>query len=262
MTADLPIVLKLGGETLAVQHATLAALPGIVAEHRLVLVHGGGKRLTEWLELLGIESRFVDGRRVTDDAALEVAVAVLGGLVNRELVAALAALGVRAAGIAGFDGGLLRAARVPALGRVGRITTTNPAILDALLDAAILPVVAPLAIDEAGAICNVNADEVAAAIAGAMRGRLLLLSDTDGVRGADGERVETLDERSAEDLIVRGVIAGGMVPKVRGALDVLRAGGREVVIADGRGAEAIRRAIENRHAGTRVVLSEWSPSTS
>jgi acetylglutamate kinase len=238
------VVLKLGGETLAAQHATLAALPGIVAEHRLVLVHGGGKRLTEWLARLGIESRFVDGRRVTDDAALEVAVAVLGGLVNRELVAALAELGVRAAGIAGFDGGLLRAGGIPALGRVGRITATNPAVLHALLDAGILPVVAPLAIDETGAICNVNADEVAAAIAGAMRGRLLLLSDTDGVRGADGRRIEG------------GVISGGMVPKVLGALDVLRAGGCEVVIADGRGIGAIRRAIEDPDAGTRVVRTE------
>lgn len=255
VTAGPPVILKLGGETLAAQHATLAALPGIVVEHRLVLVHGGGKRLTEWLARLGIESRFVDGRRVTDDAALAVALAVLGGLVNRELVAALEALGVRAAGIAGFDGGLLRAERVVALGRVGRITATSPVILDALLDAGVLPVVAPLAIDSAGAICNVNADEVAAAIAGAMHGRLLLLSDTNGVRGADGRRVETLDEAGADDLIARGVISGGMIPKVRGALDVLRAGGREVVIADGRGADAIRRAIVDRGAGTRIVRS-------
>ena len=251
--ADPPVVLKLGGETLAAQHATLAALPGIVAKCRLVLVHGGGNRLTEWLARLGLESRFVDGRRVTDDAALDVAVAVLGGLVNRKLVAALEALGVRAAGIAGFDGGLLRANRVVALGRVGRVTSTSPAVLHALLDAGIVPVVAPLAVDEAGAICNVNADEVAAAIAGAMHGRLLLLSDTDGVRGDDGRRLETLDAASADDLIGRGVISGGMVPKVRGALDVLRAGGREVIIADGRGADAIRRAIEDRDAGTRVV---------
>lgn len=248
-----PVILKLGGATLAAQHATLAALPGIVADHRLVLVHGGGARLTEWLVRLGIESRFVAGRRVTDDAALDVAVAVLGGLVSRELVADLAALGVRAAGIAGFDGGLLRAERIGVLGRVGRIVSTDPAILEALLDAGILPVIAPLALDEDGAICNVNADEVAAAVAGSLRGRLLLLSDTDGVRGADGRRLETLDESSAEDLIARGVISGGMVPKVRGALDVLHAGGREVVIADGRGADAIRRAVAGPGVGTRIV---------
>ena len=251
--AAAPVVVKLGGETLAAQHATLAAIPDIVARQHLVLVHGGGKRLTEWLDRLGIQSRFEGGRRVTDDAALEVAVAVLGGVVNRELVAALATLGVRAAGISGIDGGLLIAERVPELGRVGRIVGADPGIVAALLEAGIVPVVAPLALDRDGEICNVNADEVAAGLAAALRGRLLLLSDTDGVRGADGRRIDALDEAAAEALIASGVISGGMIPKVRGALEVLRAGGREVMIADGRGADALRRALGGSGAGTRVV---------
>jgi acetylglutamate kinase len=249
------VVVKLGGETLAAQHATLEGVAGAAAAHRLVLVHGGGKRLTEWLDRLGIESRFEGGRRVTDDAALDVAVAVLGGLVNRELVAALGRLGVRAAGLTGIDGGLLVARRVPELGRVGRVTGVDPRALEVLLDAGLLPVVAPLALDEAGEICNVNADEVAAGLAGALRGRLLLLSDTDGVRGADGQRIPSLDARAADALIAGGVISGGMIPKVRSALEVLRAGGREVVIGDGRRADSLRRALEDPGFGTRVVGS-------
>ncbi|MDP8904554.1 MAG: acetylglutamate kinase, partial [Chloroflexota bacterium] len=121
------IVVKLGGTTLAEEHETLAGVAEASRRQGIVVVHGGGRRLTEWIARLGLETRFEDGRRVTDDAALEVALAVLGGVVNAELVAALQALDVPAAGLTGIDGGLLLADRVPRLGRVARVVGARPA---------------------------------------------------------------------------------------------------------------------------------------
>lgn len=250
--ADLTVV-KLGGATLDERHDAAAGVAGVALERRLVLVHGGGARLTDWLARLGIDSRFEDGRRVTDEASLEVAVAVLGGLVNAELVAALRSHGAPAVGLTGIDAGLLVAERVPGLGRVARVAGARPAVLEAVLSRGFLPVVAPLATDGDGAICNVNADEVAAGLAAALHARLLLLSDTDGVRDNDGRTIPRLDGPRAEELIAQGVITGGMVPKVRGALTVVRAGASEVVIADGRVRDALRRSLDDPTAGTRIV---------
>ena len=249
------VVVKLGGETLAEQHNALRGVAAVAGDYRLVIVHGGGKRLTGWLDRLGIESRWDAGRRVTDDAALEVAVAVLGGLVNQELVAALVKLGVEAVGLSGVDGGLLLAERIPELGRVAHVTGARTDLLESLMAAGRIPVVAPLSLDETGAICNVNADEVAAGLARALRARLVLLSDTDGVRDGDGRRIERLGARRAEELIADGRISGGMIPKVRGALSVLEAGPSEVVIADGRSPDALQRALSDPTFGTHVVTS-------
>ena len=249
------MVVKLGGETLADQHDTLRGVAALAGDYRLVIVHGGGKRLSAWLHRLGIESRWDAGRRVTGDDALEVAVAVLGGAVNGELVGSLVGLGVQAVGLSGIDAGLLLAERIPELGRVARVTGARPELLEALLDDGRVPVIAPLALDESGEICNVNADEVAAGLARAMRATLVLLSDTDGVRDADGQRIERLDAADAEARIADGGISGGMIPKVRGGLSVLDAGGREVVIADGRSPDALRRALTDPSFGTRLVAS-------
>lgn len=248
-----PIVVKLGGETLAEQHATLQGVADVSRRVPVVVVHGGGKRLTTWLDRLGIPSRFIDGRRVTDDEALSVAIGVLRGLVNAELVASLQRLGCPAVGISGVDGGLIRAERMPELGRVGRVTGTNPGVVDELLRAGFVPVVAPIALDEREELCNVNADEVAAGLAAALKGRLVLLSDTDGVRDRGGEKIALLDALAVDELIAAGVISGGMIPKVRGALDVVAAGGLEVVIADGRSAGALERALDDPSFGTRLV---------
>lgn len=247
------VVVKLGGETLADQFDTVRGVPTILRRYRLVVVHGGGKRLSAWLARLGIESRWEAGRRITDDAALEVAVAVLGGLVNAELVAALVRLGVPAVGLSGVDAGVLVTARTPQLGRVASVTGARPEVLQPLLAAGLVPVVAPLALDEAGAICNVNADEVAAGLAAAMRARLVLLSDTDGVLDAAGQTIGRLDPSRAEAMIADGTISGGMIPKVRGALATLESGDLEVVIADGRSPDALSRALGDEEFGTRLV---------
>ena len=213
-----PVVVKLGGTTIAEQRDLLGEIAQEQRRSRIVVVHGGGKRLTLWLDRLGVESRFEAGLRVTDDAALEVALAVLGGLVNGELVAALRGLGVDAVGVRGIDGGMLRGPRFEPLGRVIAEPLTDASLLEDLLAARRLPVVAPLGLDADGLICNVNADDAAASISAALGGELLLLTDTDGVRGADGARIDELTTAEAEQLIGDGVIAGGMVPKVRCAL--------------------------------------------
>lgn len=247
------VVVKLGGETLADHFDTLRGVATIAPRYRAVMVHGGGKRLSAWLDRLGIESRWEAGRRITDDAALEVAVGVLGGLVNTEIVAALVRMGVPAVGLSGADTGLLTTERISQLGRVARVTGARPEVLQPLLAAGFVPVVAPLALDEAGAICNVNADEIAAGLAAALHARLVLLSDTDGVLDVTGRTIGRLDRSRAEAMIADGTISGGMIPKVRGALAVLEAGGREVVIADGRSPEAVSRALEDQAFGTRLV---------
>jgi acetylglutamate kinase len=251
-----PVVVKLGGTTLAEQRDVLREVARRSSGERLALVHGGGKRLTEWLVRLGVESRFEGGLRVTDDASLEVAVAVLRGVVNTELVATLRADGADAIGLSGVDGGLLVAARLPGLGRVASVTGARSELLEILLAARALPVIAPLALDETGVICNVNADDAAAGLAGALGARLVLLTDTDGVRGADGRRIATLDVDESERLIAGGVIAGGMVPKVRCALRALAWGAPLAVIADGAAPGALSRALDDPAFGTR-----WQAAT-
>ena len=249
------VVIKLGGTTLAEEHETLASVAEATGRYSLVLVHGGGKRLTEWLTRLKVETRFENGLRVTDRAALDVALAVLGGLVNGELVAELQRLGAPAVGLTGIDGGLLVAERIVRLGRVGHVIGARPTALYALLAADQLPVIASLALDEKGEIVNVNADEAAAGLAGALGARLILLTDTDGVLDRDGRRIAQLDELAAEQLMAEGVISGGMLPKVQAALATLRSGGSAVVIADGREPDALRRALDDPAFGTRLHLS-------
>jgi acetylglutamate kinase len=247
------LVVKLGGTTIADERDTLAEIAALATSRPVVVVHGGGKRLTEWLDRLDVESRFEGGLRVTDDAALEVALAVLGGVVNGELVAVLRGLGADAVGLRGIDGGAISGRRAERLGRVIDEPVADPGLVRALLDGGRLPVVAPLGLDQDGTICNVNADDAAAALSAALGGELLLLTDTDGVRGADGERITALDASEAERLISDGTISGGMVPKVRAALRALERGapGGRAVIADGRARSALQRAFGG--AGTSIT---------
>jgi acetylglutamate kinase len=253
------VVVKLGGTTLAEQEHVLREIGLLCHGRNLVVVHGGGLRLTAWMERLGIQSRFEGGLRVTDDAALEAALAILRGVINSELVAALQDHGARAVGISGVDGGLLIAERMPELGRVASVVGTRLEVIQALLWAGMLPVVAPLTRDENGAICNVNADDAAAGLAGGLGARLVLLTDVDGVRGADGERIPLLDAERSRALIDQSVIAGGMVPKVRSALRALRYGAPEVVICDGRHEAALARALEDPGFGTHVRQAAGDP---
>jgi acetylglutamate kinase len=250
------LVVKLGGTTIAEQSHVLADVAAVARRRPVVLVHGGGKRITEWLERLGVPSTFEGGLRVTDAQSLEVAAAVLRGVVNSELVAGLRDLGVDAVGLSGVDGGLLIAERIPQLGLVASVTGLRRDLLDAILVADQVPVVAPLARDEEGIVCNVNADDAAAGIAAGLGARqLVLLTDVDGVRDAEGNKLDTLTVAEAEHLIETGVIAGGMVPKIRAALSALGWEGSEAIIADSGAPSALERALSDASFGTRITAS-------
>jgi acetylglutamate kinase len=247
------LVVKLGGSTIADQAQVLAEVATVARRRPVVLVHGGGRRISEWLDRLGVPSTFEGGLRVTDARSLEVAAAVLRGVVNSELVAALRDLGVDAVGLSGVDGGLLIAERVPSVGLVAHVVGLRRDLLDAILVAGQVPVVAPLARDEQGIVCNVNADDAAAGIAGGLGARqLVLMTDVDGVRDENGRKLDTLSVEEAEDLIDRGVIAGGMVPKIRAALAALTWGDAEAIIADASAPSALRRALDDPNFGTRI----------
>ncbi len=253
------LVVKLGGTTLAEQGQILEDVAAVARRRPVIVVHGGGRRISEWQERLGLTSRFENGLRVTDLMTLEVTAAVLRGVVNSELVAALRDLGVDAVGLSGVDGGLLIGERVPELGLVAHIVGVRRDLLDALLVAGQVPVIAPLVRDEHGVVCNVNADDAAAGIAAGLGARqLVLLTDVDGVSGPDGQRLERISAAEAEDLIASGVISGGMVPKVRAALGALSWSGAEAVIADAATPAALRRALEDPRFGTHISLQAAS----
>ncbi len=247
------VVVKLGGTTLAEQTQVLAEVAQIARRRPVVLVHGGGKRMTEWLERLGVETRFEGGLRVTDPAALEVAAAVLRGVVNSELVAALHDAGCDAVGLSGVDGGLLVGRRLPDVGLVATVVSVRRHLIDSLLVAGQVPVVAPLARDEDGVVCNVNADDAAAGLAVGLGARqLVLMTDVDGVRDGSGTKLDSITPEQAEAMIVDGTIRGGMVPKVKAALSALAWEGAEAIIADGSAEHALVRALDDRTFGTRV----------
>lgn len=247
------VVVKLGGTTLAEQQQVLHEVARVARQRPIILVHGGGKRMTEWLERLGVQTRFEGGLRVTDPAALEVAAAVLRGVVNSELVAALRDAGCDAVGLSGVDGGLLIGQRVPDLGLVATVTGIRRDLLDSLMVGGQVPVVAPLARDEEGIVCNVNADDAAAGIAAGIGAtQLVLMTDVDGVRGPGGAKLDTITPEEAQALIDDGTIAGGMVPKVKAALSALAWDEAEAIIADGSADDALTRALDDPTFGTRV----------
>jgi acetylglutamate kinase len=247
------VVVKLGGTTLADQQQVLAEVAQVARKRPVVLVHGGGKRMTEWLERLGVQTRFENGLRVTDPAALEVAAAVLRGVVNSELVAALRDAGCDAVGLSGVDGGLLIGRRLPDVGLVATVTGVRRDLLDQLMVGGQVPVVAPLARDEDGVVCNVNADDAAAGLAAGLGARqLVLMTDVDGIRDAAGDKLDTITPEEAAALIADGTIRGGMVPKVKAALAALAWEASEAIIADGSAEHALARALDDPTFGTRV----------
>ncbi|GBD23024.1 Acetylglutamate kinase [bacterium HR29] len=219
-----PFVIKVGGSTIDRGEAGIEGIAALAKSgERVVVVHGGGPEATRWLEAMGIPTRFERGRRVTDERVLPVVAAVFAGLVNKRLVAALAEARVSAVGVSGVDGGLLPCRIAdPELGFVGEPETPNPAVLEALLAAGFVPVVAPIGFVRAAdrtELVNVNADTVAAALGAALRAtEVNFLTDVEAVRGRRGEPLTALTASEARALIAEGVIAGGMIPKVEACL--------------------------------------------
>jgi acetylglutamate kinase len=221
-----------------------------LAPQSTVIVHGGGAEVADWSRRLGLEPRVHDGLRVTDSATLEVVIAVLGGVVNTRLVAALSAAGRPSVGLTGADGELLRVRRrEPAFGEVGEVTGATTSLLDTLLGAGLLPVLASIGLHE-GALLNVNADEAAGAIAAARGGLLLLCTDVAGVM-RDGSVLDRLDADAVERMLADGSASAGMRPKLRAALAAAR-GGCDVRIVDGRSVADLQAALAGSPAGTAV----------
>jgi acetylglutamate kinase len=244
------VTIKLGG--IAGRHADALQVVARDAGQDAVVVHGGGNEVADWSRRLGIEPIFRDGLRVTDAATLEVAVAVLAGLVNTRLVAALTAAGRRSIGLTGVDGGLLSLRRRDGLGEVGEVIDVDITLLATLVEAGTLPVVASIGADDHG-LLNVNADEAAGAIAAARGGLLLLCTDVPGVqRGADV--IGRLAGAEAAAMLADGSASAGMRPKLRAALAAARAG-CEVRIVDGRSAADVERALRGEAAGTMVTAA-------
>jgi acetylglutamate kinase len=247
------VVVKIGGSVGADTDAALDAVVTLAdAGHPLVLVHGGGPIVGEWAERLGMETRFVRGLRVTDEATRDLALAVLCGLVNARIVASLIGRGVGAVGLTGVDGGILRAEREDAaLGFVGRVSLVDSGLLEELLDAGRLPVVAPAALArDDGQILNVNGDGAAGAIAASVGARLLVfVTDVPGVRGKDGRVIPRLDAERARSLVDDGTIEGGMLPKVEACLIAAAAGCRAAILAP-RGIDEIERLLAGADVGT------------
>jgi len=227
------IVVKVGGTALE-DAASLRKCARAIAElaqdgHRVVVVHGGGSALTRMLKQLGKQSEFVDGLRVTDAETRDVALMVLGGIVNKKVVAAIQSAGMPAVGFCGGDGMTFRARRKYVhrqdLGFVGEICFAEPCWIEALWQQGGIPVLASLALGADGEYYNVNADEMAAACAAACHANaLIFLTDVPGVKNADGIVIPWLSTKQADELTAGSVISGGMLPKLQACRSALKQG--------------------------------------
>ncbi len=268
----LPYIQRFAGETLVVkygghamtnpdaaasfaQDVTLLKSIGI----NVVVVHGGGPQIKRVLDRLGIESKFKAGMRVTDDITMEVVRMVLVGQVNQEVVAAINHAGGRAVGLSGADGNLLQGRRITVegedVGRVGVIEKVEDSELGLLGGGGFIPVIAPVAVDRERKPLNINADLVAASVAVHTNARkLLLMTDVEGVKGADGQVINSLDRKDVPRLKDEGVIAGGMIPKIGCALEALEGGVKKVHIVDGRVRHCLLLELfTDRGVGTEII---------
>ncbi len=238
---------------------------------RVVLVHGGGPQTTRLAERLGVAATFVEGRRVTPPEMLEAAVMTLNGAVNTAVLSACRALGMPAVGLSGVDGALIRAVVRPPVtrdlgqgpvavdyGEVGDITGVDASVLERLLAAGFVPVVSPLAADDTGRVLNINADTVAARLASALSAeKLVFLTDTPGILEDPRDPaslISYVDLKGLDELQVRGILSGGMLPKVGAARAALGAGvGRVHIVGHGTSGSLLAEIFTNEGAGTLIV---------
>ena len=256
------VVVKFGGNAMGDDEAMASFARDIVLMRQVgvnpVVVHGGGPMINDLLARLGIKSEFVRGKRVTDKATVEVVEMVLSGLVNKRIVQAINDAGGRAVGLSGKDDDMIVCeADDPELGFVGRPVEMNVQVLRDLFNAGIIPVVAPVATGMAdNETFNVNGDTAAGALAGALKAdRLLLLTDTAGVKNAAGEVVTQLTPEDVRAMIDDGTIAGGMIPKVETALAAVAEGVRAAVILDGRAPNACLLELYTEHGAGSIIRS-------
>lgn len=255
------IVIKIGGSTLGEGDSTVPDIIDLWQRGaKPVVVHGGGKVITEWVAKQGIHPVFVRGLRKTDQATLNVAVAVLAGLVNSELVAEFCARGADAVGLSGVSGGMLKAEVLDEeLGLVGKVVETNPKPIAAVLESGGIPVIAPTGFlasateESPNRILNINADTSAGHIARALSAnRLIFQTDVEGVLDANRRLIPRMTKRQAYDLIEGGIAAGGMIPKIEACADALETVGSGHII-DGRKAGSLLACCAGDDVGTRII---------
>jgi acetylglutamate kinase len=270
-------VVKLSGKVIE-EHENLASLAEELAllhqvGIRVCVVHGGGKQLTELAEQLGVEQTIIDGRRVTDDATLDMAKMIFAGKINTDILAALRRRGVEAVGLSGVDGQIVLAERRPPkevfnretgehesvdFGHVGDVLEINDRLLRVLLDHEYMPVVSSLGADDEGRVFNINADTIASEIAVRLGAeKLIMLSDVDGLYLRPGERaskVSRLSTEEAEALVSDGVATGGMIPKLQSLTKILRRGVRSAHIIEGSARNALLSEVfTDEGTGTMII---------
>ena len=265
------IVIKYGGnamvdETLKKEFARDVVLMKLVGMNP-VIVHGGGPQIGQLLDRIGKKSEFIDGLRVTDSETIDVVEMVLGGLVNKSIVALINAHGGKAVGLSGKDGDMIRARKmvfhkegstndddIVELGFVGEIESINPLVVDVLDQEDFIPVIAPIGVGVDGKAYNINADTVAGRLAVTLGAeKLILLTNTPGVLDKNGELLTGLSESRVKALIEAGTISGGMLPKVKCAVDAVAGGVRTATISDGRVPHAtLLETLTDQGVGTQI----------
>ena len=272
--SDKTILIKFGGHAMGKADyvsafaSDIALLDQVGA--RPVVVHGGGPQIGEMLTKLKIESNFIDGLRVTDEATISIVEMVLAGGINKALVAAIASAGGRAVGVSGKDGGLITARKLMAvakssdsaiqkavdLGFVGEPANIDVTVLDALMMHNLIPVVAPIGSGEDGKTYNINADTAAGAISAALNAkRMLMLTDVTGVQDKDGNLIPSLTISQAEALILDGTVSGGMIPKVETCIEAVQGGAEGAVIMDGRVPHSLLIELFTEHGMGTIITA-------
>ena len=235
-----------------------------------VVVHGGGPQINSVLERMGIHSRFVKGMRLTDEATMDVVEMVLGGKVNKGIVAQINQQGGKAVGLSGKDGGLIRAKKLHIVhqedkdkppeiidpGLVGEVTHINPAIINTLTQQGFIPIIAPVGAGESGETYNINADLVASSIAVALSaGRLILLTDVDGVLDASGSLISSISAENINQMVEEKTISGGMIPKIQCAIEALKNGvGKAHIINGSKRHALLLELFTDKGIGTEVTI--------
>ncbi|HCE75860.1 MAG TPA: acetylglutamate kinase [Dehalococcoidia bacterium] len=251
-------VVKIGGSTLGSHDTTLIDLVELQAKgDRFVVVHGGGKTISEWMEKQGVRPKFVNGLRVTDSQSLDIVIAVLTGLINKSLVASINNIGGRAIGISGADGRIVNAEIAdPDLGYVGRVKSINTEPIEAILEAGYMPVIAPVGVHSSSSdenmLLNINADTVAGYISSSIHSdRMVFLTDVEGVLDSSKRLISRMTKKQADSLVASHVIDGGMIPKMEACIEAL-AGGAVSQIIDGRVPGALKDVVSGENLGTRI----------
>jgi acetylglutamate kinase len=273
--SGMTIVIKYGGHAMVddqlkedfARDVTLLKFIGL----NPVVVHGGGPQINSVLRQMGIQSTFVKGMRLTDTPTMDVVEMVLGGKVNKAIVAQINRQGGKAVGLSGKDGGLIQAKKLHIVfqndentppeiidpGHVGEVTRINPDLINTLTQHGFIPIIAPVGVDESGETYNINADMVACRVAVALAaGRLIYLTDVDGVLDADGKLISSIDAVTIRQLSQAGIITGGMIPKINYALEALQQGVEKVPIINGKKRHALLLELfTDRGIGTEVTMT-------